>query len=411
MAMSAPYEGDSAAKGTHGLTGKNTKGGDGVWGESDPVAGRGVVGVSDAGTGVWGDTKSGRAVVGVVHTQGDAVWGETKTGRGVVGACDGDGSGVWGETNSGRAVVGVVRTQGDAVWGETKAGRGVVGVCQGQDQGVWGTSEKGDGVHGETNSFTWSAGVSGFAINPQAIGPGVLGRSNGGPGVFGQGSKDAGVMGFHGDPRLQETTVANDGAKAGVFGASDIGAGILGYASRNSSAAIVAFGGLRSSAMTYPFAGEFFGKVQVNGDLQVEDDIFLPGADCAEHFDFSNASQIEAGDVVVLDQAGTLDRSSTPYDKKVAGVVSGAGKYRPGIVLDKQEAGDRLPVALVGKVYCKVDAEFGRIEVGDLLTSSPTAGHAMKAEDPVRSFGAVIGKALGSLASGQGLLPMLVCLQ
>src|SRR5512133_3502076 len=129
MAMSAPYEGDSAAKGTHGLTGKNTKGGDGVWGESDPVAGRGVVGVSDAGTGVWG------------------------------------------ETNSGRAVVGVVRTQGDAVWGETKAGRGVVGVCQGQDQGVWGTSEKGDGVHGETNSFTWSAGVSGFAINPRRLVP------------------------------------------------------------------------------------------------------------------------------------------------------------------------------------------------------------------------------------------------
>ena len=163
--------------------------------------------------------------------------------------------------------------------------------------------------------------------------------------------------------------------------------------------------------MSYPFAGEFFGKVQVNGDLQVEGDIFLPGADCAEHFDFSDAGQIEAGDVVVIDPAGSLERSSTSYDKKVAGVVSGAGRYRPGIVLDKQEAVDRLPVALVGKVYCKVDAQFGPIEVGDLLTSSPTSGHAMKAADPVRSFGAVIGKALGSLTSGQGLVPMLVCLQ
>ena len=131
--MSVPYEGDSTKKNTHGLTGHNTKGGDGVWGESNPVAGRGVVGISDGGTGVWGDTKSGRAVVGVVRTQGDAVWGETKAGRGVVGACDGDGSGVWGETKSGRAVVGVVHTHGDAVWGETKSGRGVVGVCQGQD--------------------------------------------------------------------------------------------------------------------------------------------------------------------------------------------------------------------------------------------------------------------------------------
>jgi hypothetical protein len=400
-AMSTPYEGDSKTKGTHG-----------VWGESNPVAGRGVVGLSDSGTGVWGDTKSGRAVVGVVRTQGDAVWGETKTGRGVVGACDGDGSGVWGETNSGRGVVGVVHTQGDGVWGETKVGRGVVGVCQGQDQGVWGTSDRGDGVHGETNSLTWSAGVSGFAINAEGIGPGLLGRSNGsGPGVFGQGSRDAGVIGFHGDPRLQETTVGSDGAKAGVFGASDIGPGILGYASRNTSAAVVAFGGLRSSAMTYPFAGEFFGKVQVNGDLQVQGDIFLPGADCAEHFDVSDAGLIEAGDVVVIDQAGNLERSSTPYDRKVAGVVSGAGRFRPGIVLDKQEAGNRLPVALVGKVYCKVDADFGRIDVGDLLTSSPTGGHAMKAEDSAKSFGAVIGKALGSLATGQGLVPMLVCLQ
>lgn len=369
--MSNPYEGDSKVKGTHGLTGRNTKGGDGVWGEANPVAGRGVVGVSDDGTGIWGDTKSGRAVVGVVRTQGDAVWGETKSGRGVVGVSDGEGTGVWGETKSGRGVVGVVQTHGDAVWGETKSGRGVVGVCNGQDQGVWGTSTNGDGVHGETNAANFSAGVIGLAINPDGVGPGILGRSNGGgPGVFGQASRDAGVTGFHGDPRLQETTVGSDGAKAGVFGASDIGVGVLGYASRPSSAAIVAFGGLRASAMTYPFAGEFFGKVQVNGDLQVEGDIFLPGADCAEQFEFSDAGQIEPGDVVVINPTGGLERSSTAYDRRVAGVVSGAGTYRPGIVLDRQAGSERRPVALVGKVYCKADAQFGSIGIGDLLTSS-----------------------------------------
>jgi len=410
--MSVPYAGDSTTKGIHGLTGDNTKGGDGVWGEANPAPGRGVVGVSDAGTGVWGETKTGRAVVGVVDKNGDAVWGETKGGRGVVGVCDSDGTGVWGETKTGRGVVGVVDKQGDAVWGETKLGRGVVGVCHSADQGVWGTSDQGDGVHGETNSITWTAGVSGFAINAQGIGAGVIGRSNGsGPGVFGQANRDAGVTGFHGDPRLQETTVANDGAKAGVFGASENGAGVLGYASRPSSAAIVAFGGLRASALTYPYAGEFFGKVQVNGDLQVEGDIFLPGADCAEQFDCKEGVAIEAGDVVVIEGEGVLQPSSTAYDKRVAGVVSGAGKYRPGIILDKHQAPNRLPVALVGKVYCKVDAQYGPIEMGDLLTTSPTAGHAMKAKDPGRSFGTVIGKALGTLTEGQGLLPMLVCLQ
>ena len=63
------------------------------------------------------------------------------------------------------------------------------------------------------------------------------------------------------------------------------------------------------------------------------------------------------------------------------------------------------------KVFCKVDAEYGPVEVGDLLTTLPTAGHSMKAEDPLRAFGAVIGKALASHSSGRGLIPVLVVLQ
>ena len=51
------------------------------------------------------------------------------------------------------------------------------------------------------------------------------------------------------------------------------------------------------------------------------------------------------------------------------------------------------------------------IEVGDLLTTSATPGHAMKATDPLKAFGAVIGKALRPLDSGQGLIPVLIALQ
>jgi hypothetical protein len=61
--------------------------------------------------------------------------------------------------------------------------------------------------------------------------------------------------------------------------------------------------------------------------------------------------------------------------------------------------------------FCKVDAEFGAIVPGDLLTTSPTPGHAMKATDPLRAFGALFGKALQRLSSGRGLLPILVTLQ
>jgi hypothetical protein len=81
-------------------------------------------------------------------------------------------------------------------------------------------------------------------------------------------------------------------------------------------------------------------------------------------------------------------------------------------VLDKQDSDShRQPVALFGKVFCKVDASYSPIAVGDLLTSSPTSGHAMKADDPQKAFGAVLGKSLDSLASGAGLVRMLVCLQ
>ena len=57
-----------------------------------------------------------------------------------------------------------------------------------------------------------------------------------------------------------------------------------------------------------------------------------------------------------------------------------------------------------------MDAGYAAVEVGDLLTTSPTRGHAMKADDPLKSFGAVIGKALRRLEAGQELIPILVAL-
>jgi hypothetical protein len=158
-------------------------------------------------------------------------------------------------------------------------------------------------------------------------------------------------------------------------------------------------------------AGEFNGNVLVTGILTANIDVKL-GADCAEEFDVTEAQQLEPGTVVVIDQEGALRESRDAYDKKVAGIVSGAGGYRPGIVLDRRDSRvNRTVIALIGKVYCKVDAEYGPIEVGDLLTPSPTPGHAMKASDSSRALGAVIGKALRPLQDGRGLVPVLVALQ
>jgi hypothetical protein len=144
----------------------------------------------------------------------------------------------------------------------------------------------------------------------------------------------------------------------------------------------------------------------------VTGDISLANADCAEEFDICETEQIEAGTVMVLGEDGKLQQSQHAYNKRVVGVVSGAGDYKPGIVLNKQESGHtRKPIALLGKVYCKVDAQYGAIEVGDLLTTSPTPGHAMKADDPAKAFGAVIGKALRPVPEGYGLIPILIALQ
>jgi hypothetical protein len=115
---------------------------------------------------------------------------------------------------------------------------------------------------------------------------------------------------------------------------------------------------------------------------------------------------------MVIDEEESVTQSRTEYDKRVAGVISGGGEYKPGIVLDKRVVGqNRKPLALLGKVYCKVDARYASIEVGDLLTTSPAPGYAKKAADPTRAFGAVIGKALRSLESGQDLIPILIALQ
>jgi hypothetical protein len=146
------------------------------------------------------------------------------------------------------------------------------------------------------------------------------------------------------------------------------------------------------------WAGLFVGNVQVTGD------VVLTGGDCAEEFDVESAVEIEAGTVMVIAEGGGLAPSATAYDRKAAGVISGAGDYRPGLILDRKTSSEgRLPIGLVGKVCCKVD--------GDLLTTSPTPGHAMKASDRSRAFGAIIGKALQPIDSGQGLILVLVALQ
>ena len=149
--------------------------------------------------------------------------------------------------------------------------------------------------------------------------------------------------------------------------------------------------------------------IHINGD---SGDIILQNADCAEDFEVENVEVAEPGTVMIIGDYSRLRISETAYDRRVAGIVAGAGQYRPGIILGRNRASkNALPIALMGRVECKVDASDSPIEIGDLLTTSQMPGHAMKVKDPQKAFGTVIGKALGKLDRGVGMLPILVALQ
>jgi hypothetical protein len=172
--------------------------------------------------------------------------------------------------------------------------------------------------------------------------------------------------------------------------------------------------------------GNVLGEGGDAGDLRVHDgagnvrihlegasgDVKTFGADCAEDFAIDPSDQLEPGTVVVVDEDELLRASTRPYDRRVVGILSGAGGMGPGLILGRDpRVCDRLPLTLTGKAWCKVDAAYGSIALGDPLTTSFTPGHAMIASDSSQALGAVIGKALRPWSDGAGLVPVLVALQ
>jgi hypothetical protein len=140
----------------------------------------------------------------------------------------------------------------------------------------------------------------------------------------------------------------------------------------------------------------------------------ITGADLAEKFPTSDG-KVQPGMVMEIDpeNPGHLRTSDSAYNQRVAGVVSGANDFPAGAILGHLPGNeDAPPVALSGRVWTWCDASEGAISPGDLLTTSATPGHAMKAVDRDRSHGAVIGKAMTALEQGEvGLVLVLVNLQ
>jgi hypothetical protein len=154
-------------------------------------------------------------------------------------------------------------------------------------------------------------------------------------------------------------------------------------------------------------------KLEVAGMVRTNVLQITGGSDLAEPFAASGF--IKPGMVVAIDpeRPGKLRIANKPYDRTVAGIVSGADGISPGLTMQHQGTvrDGSLPVALTGRVYCWADASNGPIRPGDLLTSSGTPGHAMKVTNHAKAHGATIGKAMTKLEQGEGLVLVLVALQ
>ena len=277
-------------------------------------------------------------------------------------------------------------TETAAVSGEGSGHEGVRGVSHNTQGGVVGINDfspaSPPGAGGAGGRFESAQGEGVYGWAKSSYHGGVVGENTaGGFGVYGRSDDGQGVVG-------------ESNQLAGVFGRGPTGGRFEGGSGPAVDA--VSGGGV---------AGRFEGNVVVTGDIE------LTGADLAEQFGVVGELAAEPGCVVVLAGDDRVRVSDEPYDRRVAGVVSGAGSYRPAVVLGGQAGADRRPLALTGKVWCKVDADYAPLGLGDMLTTSPTPGHAMNAADPARAFGAVIGKALASLHSGRALVPVLVALQ
>jgi hypothetical protein len=240
-----------------------------------------------------------------------------------------------------------------------------------------------------TGESTNAYGVRGYSINNN----GVRGSSANSYGVYGYSS-----------------------GSAGVYGDSDDWVGVYGRGE---------WGVVGDATGTVDYGGYFYDDVYVQGKLDVGGAV---DPIIAERFPADPEQDYAGGDVLCLDGASPYVQPCTEgNDTKVIGVAVPGPDIEDGEILiaimgyqaaqpqDGPVVTDSSPPRMV--MVVKVDASYGPIQRGDLLTSSPTPGYAMKANpvdiDEVQFYrpGTIIGKAMGSLSEGQGLIEVFVTLQ
>ncbi|HST06466.1 MAG TPA: S-layer homology domain-containing protein [Chloroflexia bacterium] len=108
---------------------------------------------------------------------------------------------------------------------------------------------------------------------------------------------------------------------------------------------------------------------------------------------------------------GVVAHRWVPADPNApAGTILNTGYYDYDATTIKP--GEYMGVATTGAYKeVQVSAANGPIHVGDLLVTSDTAGVAMKATDKMQAVGATLGKAMGNLETGTGVVPVMLTLK
>jgi hypothetical protein len=262
--------------------------------------------------------------------------------------------------------------------------------------GVLGDSDSSIGVRGQSKT---KAGVSGEVSESGNGVEGISADASGSHGVYGEAKGEWGwASGVYGKAAKTHAI--------GVTGWHETnGNGVYAY-SKNGVVLVAKgeSGRLIEAWDTDPSDLRFY--VSNTGHVRSDAGFHTPASDYAEMMDAVRG--LDPGDVLVIGPDGRLRRSASPYTTTVAGIYSTQPGFVAGMPMEGTVTG-KVPLAMMGVVPCKVVADNGPILPGDLLVTSATPGHAMRAENP--ASGTVLGKALSPLKTERGVIQVLVTLQ